>query len=216
MTTLLLIRHATTATTGKRLGGRTETPLDDGGRREAEALAGRLAEVPMKALYASPLRRTMETAAAVGARLGLDARPCDGVIEVDYGSWTDRPLKQLARTKQWQVVQSTPSLVAFPGGETLRAMQARAVDAVDGLVAAHRREVIGVVTHADVVKALVAFYLGQPLDCFQRLHVATASVTMLQLEPGGRPMLLRLNDDGPLAAERFRGPPRTTKEGARG
>jgi broad specificity phosphatase PhoE len=138
------------------------------------------------------------------------------VVEVDYGAWTDRSLKQLARTKQWRVVQSHPSLVAFPGGETIRAMQARAADAVEALVRAHRRDVIAVVTHADVIKALVAFYLGQPLDCFQRLHVAPASVTMLQLQDGGQPVLLRLNDDGPLTGERFRRPRPTTRGTRRG
>lgn len=212
MTTLLLIRHATTAATGKRLGGHTDTSLDEGGTAQAERAAERLAEVPLKAVYASPLPRATETAGIIARRRGLDVTPCEGVVEVDYGRWTDRPLTQVARTKQWGVIQSHPSLVAFPDGETIRAMQTRAADAVEALVRTHRRDAIAVVSHADVIKALVAFYLGQPLDCFQRLHIAPASVTMLALEPGGRPLLLRLNDDGPLSAERFR---RRTGRGSR-
>jgi probable phosphomutase (TIGR03848 family) len=213
VTTLLLIRHARTAATGTRLGGRTDVPLDDAGRAQAEATAERLAEVPLKAVYASPLKRSVQTAEAIAAPRGLEVRLCDGVNEVDYGAWTDRSLKQLTRTRQWGVIQAHPSLVAFPDGETIRAMQTRAADAVEGVVAAHRRDVVAVVTHADVIKALVAFYLGQPLDCFQRLHVAPASVTMLELQPGLRPVLLRLNDDGPLRADRFR---RSTKGSRRG
>ena len=216
MTTLLLIRHARTAATGKRLGGRTDAPLDADGRAQAEAAAARLADVPMRAVYASPLKRTLQTAEAIAAPRGLAVTPCPGVNEVEYGSWTDRPLAQLARTKRWAVVQAHPSLVAFPDGETIRAMQARAVDAVEGIVTAHPRDVVAVVSHADVIKALVAFYLGQPLDCFQRLHVEPASVSILQLEPGGRPLLLRLGDDGPLDGERFRPPGKTRTRSGRG
>jgi probable phosphomutase (TIGR03848 family) len=224
MTTLFLIRHATTAATGKRLGGRTEAPLDDPGRAQAAAAAARLADVPFAALYASPLPRTMQTAQLVAEPHGLDVQRCDGAIEVDYGRWTDRPLKQVSRTKLWPVIQARPSLVEFPdGGETIRAAQLRAVDAVEEIVARHKRKVVGVVSHADVIKAVVSFYLGQPLDLFQRITIAPASATVLQLSPGGRPALLRLNDDGPMAAERFRSPSTaaasartTTKGGARG
>jgi len=213
MTTLLLIRHATTAATGKRLGGRTEASLDDGGRSQASATAARLADLPVKAVYTSPLARTRETAEVIAEPLGLDVTPHEGLLEVEYGRWTDRPLKQVARTKLWPVIQSRPSLVRFPEGETIRAAQLRAVEAVEELVAAHTRDVVAAVTHADVIKAVVAFYIGQPLDLFQRLHVAPASVTALQLAPGGHPTLLRFNDDGPLTAERFRRP-RPAKKGA--
>lgn len=216
VTTLLLIRHATTSATGTRLGGHTDTSLDEAGRAQATATGQRLAEVPLKAVYASPLRRTVETAAIVAEPHGLEVRTRDGLIEVDYGAWTDRPLGQLARTKRWSVIQSRPSLVAFPEGESIRAMQIRAADAVEALVGDHPRGVIGVVSHADVIKALVAFYLALPLDEFQRLHIAPASVTMLQLEPGGQPALLRFNDDGPLTAERFRRPRRKRKGDKRG
>lgn len=215
MTTLLLVRHATTAATGKRLGGRTQASLDDGGRAQAEAAAERLADLPLKAVYASPLARTHETAEVIAARLGLAVRTHEGLLEVEYGRWTDRPLGQLARTKRWPVIQARPSLVGFPDGETIRGAQLRAVDAVEELVRGHRRDLIAAVSHADVIKAVVAFYLGQPLDLFQRLHVAPASVTVLRLEPEGQPQLLRFNDDGPLTAERFRRPRSTAGAGKR-
>lgn len=215
MATVFLIRHATTAATGIRLGGRTQAPLDEGGREQARAAAQRLAGVPFKAVYASPLARTMETARAVAAPRGLEVVECPGVIEVEYGRWTDRSLAQLYRTKQWPVIQSQPSLVAFPDGETIREAQLRAVDAVEALVAAHKKHVIAVVTHADVIKAVVSFYLGQHLDLFQRIAISPASATVLQLSPGGRPALVRLNDDGPLDAARFR-TPRPRKKAAAG
>jgi probable phosphoglycerate mutase len=210
--TLLLIRHATTAATGERLGGRTEAPLDERGRGQAEATAGRLADLPIRAVYASPLARTVQTAELVAAPHRLQILPCEGVIEVEYGSWTDRPLKPLFRNKLWPTIQSRPSLVRFPGGETIRAAQLRAVDALEEIASRHRNRLVAVVSHADIIKAVVAFYAGMPLDAFQRLHVGPASVTMLSVGDGSRPVLLRFNDEGPLTREAFV-PPRRTPVG---
>ena len=201
MTTLVLVRHATTASTGKRLGGRTQAPLDEAGRAQAQGAAQRLANVSLKAVYASPLPRTFQTAEIVAAPHRLEVRRDEGLLEVEYGDWTDRPLKPLTRTKKWPVIQARPSLVTFPGGESIRRAQMRAVDAVEAIVAKHRTGAVAVVSHADVIKAVVSFYVGQPLDLFQRLHVSPASVTVLQLSPdGGQPVLVRFNDDGPLAS----------------
>jgi len=208
MTTLLLVRHATTTATGSRLGGRTDAPLDERGREQAAAVAERLAPLPLKAVYASPLPRTAETAAAIAARHRLEVVPDEGLLEVEYGRWTDRPLKPLYRTKLWPVIQQRPSLMRFPDGESIRGAQLRAVDAIEALVARHRRHAIVAVTHADVIKAVVAFYLGLSLDLFQRIAVAPASVTILQLAPGGQPLLVRLGDDGPLSADAVRTPRR--------
>ena len=210
MTTLLLIRHGVTATTGRRLGGRTQTELSDAGCEQARRVGERIAELPVRAVYASPLARTWQTAQLVGEAVGRTPQACDGLLEVDYGRWTDRTLKSVARAKMWPVVQARPSLAAFPGGETIRGAQLRAADATEALVARHPRSVVVAVSHADVIKALVAFYLSLPLDGFQRLHVAPASLTVLALSAGGRPALLRFNDDGPLRADDFRPPPRTT------
>jgi probable phosphomutase (TIGR03848 family) len=204
MTTLFLIRHATTASTGKKLGGRTDAALDEPGRAQAAAAAARLADVPFAAVYTSPLPRTTETAEIVAAPHGLAVRPAEGLLEVEYGRWTDRSLAQVSKQKLWPVIQSRPSLVSFPDGETIRAAQLRAVDAVEEIVAASKGKVVAAVSHADVIKAVVSFYLGQPLDLFQRLVINPASVTVLQLEPGGRPALLRLNDDGPVDGEQLR------------
>jgi probable phosphomutase (TIGR03848 family) len=214
MTTLLLIRHGVTATTGRRLGGRTQTELSDAGRQQAKDAGARIAALPVRALYASPLARTWQTAEIIGEMIGREPIASEGLLEVDYGRWTDRSLKAVARTKMWPVIQARPSLAAFPEGETIRAMQQRAADAVEHVVAKHPRGVIAAVSHADVIKALVAFYLSLPLDAFQRLHVNPASVSVLHVSPGGRPMLLRFNDDGALRAEDFRPPRRGGSAGA--
>ncbi len=209
MTTVVLVRHATTAATGKRLGGWTPgVHLDAAGRRQATAVAERLASVPVTAVYASPLERTQETAREIARAQGLRVRTRRDLGEVDYGEWTDKPLAQLRRRAQWSVVQQTPSRMTFPGGESIRAAQARAVDATEALAAGHPDETIVAVSHADVIKAVVAHHLGMPLDAFQRLVIAPASVTVLALPAGGHPLLLACNDTGGIPEPTPTDPPR--------
>jgi probable phosphomutase (TIGR03848 family) len=197
--TIALVRHATTAATGKRLGGWTPgVHLDARGIGQAEAAAERLAPLPVEAVYASPLERTQETARIVAAPHGLRVRTRREIGEVDYGEWTDQPLGQLRRRKLWPVIQTTPSRVTFPGGESIRGAQGRAVDAIETLAAEHRGRTVVVVSHADVIKAVLAHFLGMPLDTFQRLHVSPASVSVLHLGDGVPPFISRINDDGPL------------------
>jgi probable phosphomutase (TIGR03848 family) len=198
VTTLLLVRHATTAATGKRLGGWTPgVHLDAAGVAQAEATAARLAQQPVAAVYASPLERTQETAKIVAKPHGLRVRTRRGLGEVDYGDWTDKPLGQLRRRKAWTTVQQTPSRMQFPGGESIRGAQARAVDETEELAQRHGSDTIVCVSHADVIKAVVAHHLAMPLDAFQRLVISPASVTVLHLPAGGHPVLLSCNDTGP-------------------
>ena len=192
-TTIHLLRHAVTAATGTRLGGRTQASLSDTGRAQAEGMRDHLREVKLAAVYASPLPRTTETAEIIAQPHRLDVRPAEGMIEVDYGRWTDRPLKPLLRTKLWPVIQQTPSLVTFPDGESIRAAQLRAVDAIEAIAGRHDKKAVAVVSHADVIKAVVAFYVGMPLDTFQRLVVSPASVTVITTGKGARPSLTTFN-----------------------
>lgn len=197
MTTILLVRHATTAATGKRLGGWTPgVHLDAKGVRQAEATAARIVDdaLGVSAVYASPLERTQDTAKIVAKALGLRVRTRRGLGEVDYGDWTNRPLGQLRRRKEWAVIQQTPSRFTFPGGESIREAQARVVEELEALAADHATDAIIAVSHADVIKAAVAHFLGMPLDTFQRIHVAPASITVLALHAGAPPMLLGLNE----------------------
>jgi len=201
VTTLVLVRHGKTPATGKRLGGHTQASLSDEGREEARAAAGRIAELPLAAVYASPLPRAWETAELVAEPSGQPVSRADGLIEVDFGEWTDRELARLAKLDYWRVVQNQPSRVTFPGGESLRGAQIRAVDACEDLVAAHPNGIVAAVSHADVIKLVVAFYAGIPMDNFQRLGASTASTSVVSIPAdGGRPAIGRLNDDGPLQA----------------
>lgn len=198
MTNLLLIRHATNDWVADRLAGWTPgVHLNENGRAQAEALAERLAAWPIVAIYSSPLERAVQTAQPLAARHNLPIQIEEGVGESRYGDWTGQPLKELAKAPEWMQVQFVPSLARFPGGEGLGEMQARAVAATERLRAAHPDGVIVVVSHADVIKAIVASYAGMPFDLFQRLVVDTASITWFRFTPHG-PRLLKFNDTGLL------------------
>jgi probable phosphomutase (TIGR03848 family) len=193
-TTLLLIRHARNDWVGDRLAGWTpNVHLNDKGRAQAEALAQRLADQPITAVYTSPLERAVETAQAIAALHQLDVQIREGVGEVQYGEWTGKSLKELAKEDAWRVVQFYPSGARFPGGESMHEMQARAVAEVDAIVAAHPSETVVVVSHADVIKAALAHYMGLHLDLFQRLVVSPASLNVFTFTPMG-PRLVCLND----------------------
>lgn len=199
MATIVLVRHATTAATGKRLGGWTPgVHLDDAGRDQAEATAERLAGLPVAAVYASPLERTQQTARIVAKPHGVRVRTRRDLGEVDYGDWTDRPLDELRREPLWATIQQVPSRVTFPGGGSIRGVQAQVVAAIEELADAHGDDTIVLVSHADVIKAAVAWLLGMPLDVFQRLVISPASTTVLQLPANGMPMLLHCNDTGSI------------------
>ncbi|MBW3665395.1 MAG: histidine phosphatase family protein [Actinobacteria bacterium] len=199
MTTVVFVRHAVTATTGKRLYGQSSGHhLNDHGRRQADALAERLIESGPAAVYSSPLERAQQTARPIARAAGLRVRTRKGLIEPDVGEWTNRALAQLRRRKDWRLVQRAPSRFRFPGGESFRHLQQRAADEVEGLVREHGDDTIVCVSHADTIKAVVAHYIGLHLDHLQRLEVSPASLTTLQLDPTGATRLLGLNDTGHL------------------
>ncbi len=196
MTTVLLIRHAENdwVKTGKLAGRTPGVHLNDYGQAQAEALGKRLADKPLKAIYTSPLERTRETAEAIAAHhASLTVQVLDGVSEVGYGKWQGETIEKLARRKMWHVVQYTPTRAYFPEGETMRGAQARAVDSIEGLVQQHPRDMIAVVSHSDVIKMVLAHYLGMHLDLFQRIVVSPASLSVVQLGYG-HPFVVQIND----------------------
>jgi probable phosphomutase (TIGR03848 family) len=201
MATVLLVRHGRTdANVRGVLAGRTPgVLLDDVGHGQAARTAERLAVVPLAAIVTSPLERCRQTSDALLAR--QDGAPTltvdDALTECGYGDWQGRSLADLAREPLWATVQSYPSAVTFPGGESLAGMQARAVSAVRAHDAAVEREhgagaVWAAVSHGDVIKAVLADALGLHLDLFQRLDVGPASVSIVQYGPG-RPRVVTTN-----------------------
>jgi probable phosphoglycerate mutase len=194
---VLLVRHGQTPTTGASLPGRAPgLHLAATGVAQAEAAAARIAALPaVAAVYASPMERTRETAAPIARARSLRVRQAKGLIECDFGSWTGRKLSALRKLPEWRTVQRYPSGFRFPGGESFAEMQSRAVDAVHGLVRAHPGETIVAVSHADVIKAVVASATGTHLDLFQRLVVSPCSITAILYGAEG-PVVLTVNSTG--------------------
>ena len=196
-TTILLVRHGTTATTGTLLPGRTPgLHLADKGRDEAQRAAERIAALPrVDALYCSPLERTRETAAPIGKALGIRPLVQRGLLECDFGEWTGKELKALMKLPEWSTVQRAPSTFRFPGGESFTEMQTRIVSTLDDLRARHPGGVVVCVSHADPIKAAVAQALGTHLDLFQRIVISPCSVSAILHTPTG-PVVLAVNSTG--------------------
>ena len=203
MATVLLVRHGrTTANATGLLAGRTAgVSLDDHGRDQAARTGDRIAAVPVVKAVSSPLDRCLETAGAIVDRQS-SAPPSsveDELTECDYGEWQGRRLDELAKEKLWQTVQSQPSAVVFPGGESMTGMQARAVAAIrrhDAAVEAeHGPGAVWVaVSHGDIIKSVLADALGMHLDMFQRLEVGPASVSIVTYG-ASRPRVWASNTD---------------------
>ncbi len=207
MTTVLIVRHGLTASTGKALTGWLPgIGLDDRGRQQATTVAGRLAGLRLAAIVSSPLERCQQTAEIISAGQASNGQPADGgrvVVQTDerlgecrYGDWTGKSLRQLAREPLWRVVQAHPSAVRFPGpdGESMIAMQQRAVSAVrDWNCRLGRDAVYLICSHGDVIKAILADALGMHLDMSQRIQADPCSLSVVRYT-ALRPFVLRMND----------------------
>lgn len=200
MPLLLLIRHGENdyTKTHKLAGHTPDVHLNARGQSQAQALAAALKDVPIKAIYSSPLERAMETATPIAAVRRLEVQTEPGLMETNVGKWQGRSLASLRLQKIWKVVQSAPSRARFPEGETFYECQTRIVAALDAIVRKHKpQDIIACVFHADPIKLAVAHYIGLPLDHFQRLSCDTASLTALYVNEAGA-SLLKLNQRPPF------------------
>ena len=198
---MVLIRHGrTTANATGVLAGRSPgVGLDETGRAQARVVGERLAAVPLAKVVTSPMLRCCQTAEAAMAHQD-PATPLeteDDVTECDYGDWQGGALKDLAAEPLWRTVQTQPSAVTFPGGESMARMQARAVAAVrrhDAAVEAQHGPgaVWAVVSHGDIIKSVLADALGLHLDLFQRVGVDPASLSVVRYTDQ-RPYVLASN-----------------------
>lgn len=200
-TTVIFVRHGRTPTTGHVLPGRAKgLHLSDEGRAEADEVAKRIGTATackVAAIYASPMERTVETAAPIAKRLGLPVVRDKGLLECDFGEWTGASLEDLAKLPEWQTVQQHPSQFRFPGGESLLEMQARLVDAVRRIVELHHGVTVVAVSHADPIKVLVAQAMGSHLDHFQRFDISPCSATVIRYGLKG-PFVHTVNATGDL------------------
>ncbi|HEX9775954.1 MAG TPA: MSMEG_4193 family putative phosphomutase [Actinomycetota bacterium] len=196
---LLLIRHGLTGQVNARLTGWTPgVGLSTAGRAQAAGLIERLEGVPLDAVYSSPLERAVETATPLARARGLRVVKRKELGEVHYGDLQGKSLKALARTNVWSRLRSWPSNVRFPGGETLRETQARAVTAIEKIRSDHAKATVAVFSHGDFVRLTLAHYLGIHIDLYRRIAIDTASVSAIEFGQDWV-QVPRMNDTGTLA-----------------
>ena len=201
MPLLLLIRHGENdyVKTGKMAGRIPGVHLNERGQKQAQALSEALKDVPLKAIYSSPLERALETADPIAKTRNLKIIQEPDLMDADVGKWQGKSLKVLRLMKVWKIVQIAPSRFRFPEGESFPEAQTRYVNVLERIVRTHHKpkDIIAVVFHADPIKLAVSHFLGLPLDHFQRLSCDTGSLTALYISESGA-NLLKLNQRPPF------------------
>lgn len=193
--TFFLVRHAAHDDVGRFLAGRADgVVLSEPGLAQARRLATRMGHEEFAAIYASPRERAQQTASAIAAANGRGpVRTADALDEVDFGYWTGKTFDDLNSDPLWQRWNSLRSLARTPGGETMLDVQQRAFAFVEALAADPGDRRLVLVSHADVIKAVVSHVLGLPADAWRRFDVAPASVTTVVVGDWGA-KLLTLNE----------------------
>jgi broad specificity phosphatase PhoE len=193
VTVFHLMRHGEHTLVGRVLAGRMPgVGLSEAGRAEVARAAERLASENIAALYSSPLQRTRETAEIVARRLGLPVEYRDDLLELDFGEWTGMTFDAVREDPRWPPWSRFRSLAAIPGGETMRAVQQRIVGALVELHDRQPEDSLVVVSHGDVIRAALLFVLGMPLDFYNRIEIATGSISTIRLDAAG-PRVVTLN-----------------------
>jgi probable phosphoglycerate mutase len=193
MTTFLLIRHALCDPVGQAIVGRQSgVHLNTEGRRDAEALATRLRDHSLAGIYSSPLERAVETAEPIAARQGLLVKIAPGLNEVDFGDWTGKTFAELDQLAEWRRFNTSRSATRIPGGEVMAQVLSRGLAELEQLEQVHTdpAALVAVVSHGDVLRAIVADALGMSLDLMHRFELSPASVSILVLQGRDRRILL--------------------------
>ena len=213
---LVLIRHAhSEANAAGILSGRLpNVHLSEKGIKQAAELSQRLGSFPVAQLRISPMERCFETIQpwindVLVPRSKSFAPVIDhNISEVDYGVWSGKKLSVLSKNKLWRTVQESPSRMYFPSGEGIAQMQARAMQSVHELVDLKKKGAGVIVSHGDVIKAIVASALGIHLDEFQRIVIDPASITVIEYS-GIKPRVLLLNDTRGHVSDLLQAPKRS-------
>jgi probable phosphomutase (TIGR03848 family) len=180
--TFLLVRHGTNPKVGKGLTGWLPgVSLDDNGRRQAECLATRLADIPLAAIFSSPLERTMETAQPLARQKRLEIIRDAAFGEINFGDWQGKDYSEIECDPLWRRFNSFRSGTTAPGGESMLDTQARMVGRLFALAPQYTGETVAVFSHADAIKSAISWMLGIPLDFHQRLEILPASITTVTI-----------------------------------
>ena len=185
MTTFLLVRHGSVDAIGRYLAGRAPNEhLNAAGRAQVQRMSERFAGVTLDAIFTSPLERARETAAALAQCTAGRIERADELLELDFGEWTGKTFDELARDARWAAFNAHRTTTRIPGGELILEVQIRTVEFIQRLAADPAYARVALVTHGDVIRSAICFYLGLGLDQMQRFEVDCASISVLQLGTG--------------------------------
>jgi probable phosphomutase (TIGR03848 family) len=198
VTTILLIRHALTDEVDRVLSGRAAgVRLNDEGRRQAAEVAQRLRDLPLDAVLTSPLERARDTAEAIAAGRGVRVQTIEALQEFDVGQWTGRAIASMDANTSWRRFNTVRSTMPAPGGELMLTVQTRVVSALLDLGERYPDGTVAVISHGDVIRAALMYFLGMPLDFVQRLEIAPARISIVRLNDWG-PRVLQVNGESGL------------------
>ncbi len=196
MMTLLLIRHAQSESPANVIAGRQPNiPLSALGQIQAETLASGLATLAIGAIYSSPLERAIETARQIAQLFLLKIEITDAFNELDYGEWTGHNYEDLDHDPTWVAYNVLRSVTRIPQGESIVDVERRAITDIERMRQRHRNQLVAVVTHADVIRTVLAHCLGLAFDLAARLEISLASVSVIRLDEGA-PRILLINGSG--------------------
>lgn len=183
MTTFFLIRHASCSGLGQTLWGRTAgVCLDEKGKLQVQQLAARFNGIKLQAIYSSPLERALETAETLAQSMNLEIRKSNALHEIDYGDWTGKTFEILSTDERWRRYNARRSTTIIPGGESFLDVQNRIVKELDVLSRQHTNARVALVSHADIIRAAVAYFTATPIDMIERIEISPCSVSVLALD----------------------------------
>ena len=198
MTTFFLIRHASCNGLGQTLWGRTPgICLNEKGQLQAQRLADRFKNIPLNAIYSSPLDRALQTAAEIAHSMKLEVRKSEAANEINFGDWTGQTFECLSGDRRWRHFNNYRSMTTIPGGESFLEVQNRMVKEIEMLAEQHGKARIAIVSHADVIRAAVAYFAATPIDMIDRFEILPCSVSVVAVNED-RATLLTVNNLGEL------------------
>ena len=180
MTMFFLIRHASCNGLGQTLWGRTPgICLNENGEMQAQRLADRFKDMTLNAIYSSPLERALQTAEVVARKLNLEVTNSDAANEINFGEWTGKTFAELSSDDRWRRFNSRRSMTTIPGGESFLEVQNRIVKEIESLAVQHGGARVAIVSHADVIRAAVAYFAATPIDLIERFVISPCSVSVV-------------------------------------
>ena len=198
MTTFFLIRHASCSGLGHTLWGRTPAIcLNENGEMQAQRLADRFKGVTLDAIYSSPLERALQTAEVLARTMNLEVKKSTAANEINFGEWTGKTFEELSSDEQWRRFNSHRSMTIIPGGESFPEVQNRIIKEINTLALQHGEARVAIVSHADVIRAAVAYFAGTPIDLIERFEISPCCVSVVAVDKDNA-TLLTINNEPDL------------------